>query len=85
MAKLVKCRHCGARIAATAKTCPQCGGENTPPKPAYKRLWFKILVALIVISFIQDLVNPRERTNVTANPKSEEPTSSVTSSVEIQN
>lgn len=58
MAKLVKCKHCGARIAATAKTCPQCGGENTPPKPAYKRLWFKI---------------------------SEEPTSSVTSSVEIQN
>ena len=30
-------------------------------------------------------MNPRERTNVTANPKSEEPTSSVTSSVEIQN
>lgn len=85
MAKLVKCKHCGARIAVTAKTCPQCGGENTPPKPAYKRLWFKILIALIVISFIQDLVNPRERTNVTANPKSEEPTSSVTSSVEIQN
>ena len=46
----------------TAKTCPQCGGENTPPKPAYKRLWFKILIALIVISFIQDLVNPRSTT-----------------------
>ena len=62
MAKLVKCKHCGARIAATAKTCPQCGGENTPPKPAYKRLWFKILIALIVISFIQDLVSPRSTT-----------------------
>lgn len=62
MAKLVKCKHCGARIAATAKTCPQCGGENTPPKPVYKRLWFKILIALIVISFIQDLVNPRSTT-----------------------
>lgn len=62
MAKLVKCKHCGARIAATAKTCPQCGGENIPPKPAYKRLWFKILIALIVISFIQDLVNPRSTT-----------------------
>ena len=84
MAKLVKCKHCGARIAVTAKTCPQCGAENTPPKPAYKRLWFKILIALIVISFIQDLMNPRERTNVTANPESEEPTSSVTSSVESQ-
>ena len=29
-------------------------------------------------------MNPRERTNVTANPESEEPTSSVTSSVESQ-
>lgn len=66
MAKLVKCKHCGARIAATAKTCPQCGGENTPPKPAYKRLWFKILIALIVISFIQDLVNPRSTTTESA-------------------
>lgn len=66
MAKLVKCKHCGARIAATAKACPQCGGENTPPKPAYKRLWFKILIALIVISFIQDLVNPRSTTTESA-------------------
>lgn len=66
MAKLVKCKHCGARIAATAKTCPQCGGENTPPKPVYKRLWFKILIALIVISFIQDLVNPRSTTTESA-------------------
>lgn len=75
MAKLVKCKHCGARIAATAKTCPQCGGENIPPKPAYKRLWFKILIALIVISFIQDLVNPRSTT--TAQPSSETVTSSI--------
>ena len=82
MAKLVKCKHCGARIAATAKTCPQCGGENTPPKPAYKRLWFKILIALIVISFIQDLVNPRDKTNVIASSEGEKPTSSVASSVE---
>lgn len=67
MAKLVKCKHCGARIAVTAKTCPQCGGENIPPKPAYKRLWFKILIALIVISFIQDLVNPRSTTTESAN------------------
>lgn len=84
MAKLVKCKHCGARIAATAKTCPQCGGENTPPKPAYKRLWFKIFIALIVISFIQDLVNPRDKTNVAASSESEKPTSSVASSVKTE-
>ena len=68
----------------TAKTCPQCGGENTPPKPAYKRLWFKILIALIVISFIQDLVNPRDKTNVAASSESEKPMPSAASSAKAE-
>lgn len=79
MAKLVKCKHCGARIAATAKTCPQCGGENTPPKPAYKRLWFKILMVMFVLSFIMDLVSPRNKTDTAASSEIEKPTSSVAS------
>ena len=32
--KMVTCKHCGAEIAAGAKTCPQCGGKNK--KPFYK-------------------------------------------------
>lgn len=28
MAKLVKCKSCGAEIAKNAKTCPQCGAKN---------------------------------------------------------
>lgn len=84
MAKLVKCKHCGARIAATAKICPQCGGENTPPKPAYKRLWFKILMVMFVLAFIMDLVSPRNKTDTAASPESEKPTSSVASSVKAE-
>ena len=45
--KIVICKHCGAEIAASAKTCPKCGGKNK--KPIYKRVWFWILIALIVL------------------------------------
>ena len=45
--KMKTCKHCGAEIAASAKTCPNCGGKN--PKPIYKRVWFWILIAIIVI------------------------------------
>lgn len=84
MAKLVKCKHCGARIAATAKTCPQCGGENTPPKPVYQRFWFKAIAVMFVLAFIMDLANPRDKTNVVASSESEKRTSSVTSSVKTE-
>lgn len=84
MAKLVKCKHCGAKIAATAKTCPQCGGENTSPKPIHQRLWFKIIAVMFVLAFIMDLVSPRDKTNVAASSESEKPTSSDASSVKVE-
>ena len=84
MAKLVKCKHCGTRIAATAKTCPQCGGENTPPKPVYQRFWFKAIAVMFVLAFIMDLVNPRDKTNVAASSGREKPTSSVASSIKAE-
>lgn len=84
MAKLVKCKHCGARIAATAKTCPQCGGENTPPKPVYQRFWFKAIAVMFVLAFIMDLVNPRDKTNVAASSESEKPMPSATSSAKAE-
>lgn len=49
-AKMTTCKHCGAEIAAGAKTCPKCGGKNK--KPIYKRPWFIVLIALIVIGAI---------------------------------
>lgn len=45
--KMTICKHCGAEIAAGAKTCPKCGGKNT--KPVYKRVWFWILIAALVL------------------------------------
>ncbi len=45
--KMTICKHCGAEIAAAAKTCPKCGGKNT--KPVYKRAWFWILMAVLVL------------------------------------
>lgn len=48
--KMVTCKHCGAEIAASAKTCPQCGGKNK--KPIFKRPWFIALIAVIIIGAI---------------------------------
>lgn len=45
--KMTTCKHCGAEIAASAKTCPSCGGKNK--KPIYKRVWFWILIAVLVL------------------------------------
>lgn len=45
--KMTICKHCGAEIAAGAKTCPKCGGKNT--KPFYKKVWFWILIAVLVL------------------------------------
>lgn len=45
--KMVTCKHCGAEIAASAKTCPQCGGKNK--KPFYKNPLLIVLVVVIII------------------------------------
>lgn len=45
--KMKICKHCGAEIAKSAKICPVCGGKN--PKPIYKRVWFWILVIIVLI------------------------------------
>ena len=46
--KMTTCKHCGAEIAASAKTCPHCGGKNK--KPIYKRVWFWGLIAVVVLA-----------------------------------
>ena len=48
--KIIPCKACGKEIAATAKTCPECGAKNE--KPFYKRGWFiflAIVAAIIVV------------------------------------
>ena len=41
------CKSCGAAIAKNAKTCPGCGAKNK--KPIYKKVWFWILIAVVVL------------------------------------
>lgn len=45
--KILKCKTCGADIAANAKLCPSCGAKNK--KPVYKRVCFWILISILVI------------------------------------
>lgn len=49
-AKMITCKHCGAQIAKSAKTCPNCGGKNK--KPIYLRAWFIVLVVLVLLGVI---------------------------------
>ena len=46
MAKIVKCKTCGADMASNAKSCPGCGGKNK--KQIYKKWWFWVLVIIII-------------------------------------
>ena len=48
--KLTQCKSCGAEIAKSAKTCPQCGAKNK--KPIYKRWWLWALVIVFVIGLV---------------------------------
>lgn len=61
MNKMTKCKSCGGDIASSAKRCPSCGAKNK--KPIYKRVWFWILVVVLLIAifgFIASKVNPSD-------------------------
>ena len=61
MSKMTKCKSCGGDIASSAKRCPSCGAKNK--KPIYKRVWFWILVVVLLIAifgFIASKVNPSD-------------------------
>ncbi|MBQ9045334.1 MAG: zinc ribbon domain-containing protein [Oscillospiraceae bacterium] len=45
--KMTTCSHCGAEIAASAKTCPKCGAKNK--KPIYKKWWFYLIVVAVIV------------------------------------
>lgn len=67
-AKMVTCKHCGNEIAASAKTCPKCGGKNK--KPIYKRGWFIALVVIIVLGAIGSMGNSGSDTTTGTNNNS---------------
>lgn len=47
--KLIECKVCGKEIARNAKVCPNCGAKNKVP--IYKKIWFWIILVLLVIGF----------------------------------
>jgi len=47
MEKMKKCDACGAEIAKSAKSCPQCGAKNK--KPVFKKWWFWVIIVLVAI------------------------------------
>lgn len=46
MAKIIKCKTCGADMASNAKSCPGCGAKNK--KPFYTKVWFWVLVLFVI-------------------------------------
>lgn len=44
MAKIVKCKTCGAQIAKTAKVCPKCGAKSKKKTP-----WFAWLIGFFLL------------------------------------
>lgn len=53
--KIVVCRNCNAQIAKKAKICPSCGVKNK--KPFYKRVWFILLIIILVLGAISSIVS----------------------------
>ncbi len=45
--KIIKCKSCGNDVSSNAKSCPNCGEKNK--KPLFKKWWFWLIIALIVI------------------------------------
>ncbi|MCQ2488878.1 MAG: zinc ribbon domain-containing protein, partial [Clostridia bacterium] len=58
---MIACKSCGASIAKSAKACPSCGAKNK--KPIYKRAWFIILMAIVVIAIIASIAGGSDDTN----------------------
>lgn len=44
------CKSCGNPLSGKETICPMCGTENKISKPIYKKWWFIVLVAIVVIS-----------------------------------
>ena len=65
MSKLKNCKSCGEEINGKAVVCPKCGVKVT--KPIYKRTWFVVLVAIIVIAVIASNGNNDSSVNDTFN------------------
>lgn len=58
MAKMTNCKACNAEIASSAKICPNCGAKVK--KPFYKKVWFWLIIAVVVIVALVSLGGGKE-------------------------
>lgn len=59
MSKLCKCKACGAEIAKSAKTCPQCGAKNKRKHPVLGVLLL-LLGILLIAAALGDSDSPEK-------------------------
>lgn len=52
--KLTPCKACGAEISTSATRCPQCGHRG-PSQVSWERIAIAVIVALLVILFIEPI------------------------------
>ena len=62
--KMIKCKTCGADIAASARVCPACGAKNS--KPIYKRWWFWVIAVIFLFSIVPGKSNSQTATEKTS-------------------
>lgn len=61
MAKLIKCKGCGADLYSGAKVCPQCGKKNKKPVGL---IIIAIIILLIIISVISGKIKSKNEKKV---------------------
>lgn len=74
LAKLKKCKTCGAELAKSAKTCPACGARQK------KKTWIFILVAVVVVlAFLASSSGNRKKDSAADTTMSNVPTAAADS------
>ena len=53
--KIRVCKNCNNPLPEKATVCPSCGAKNK--KPIYKKWWFWLIIALIVIGAALSLIH----------------------------
>ncbi|MGI6193202.1 MAG: Ltp family lipoprotein [Christensenellales bacterium] len=50
--KMTNCAKCGAEISESSDTCPYCGAKKKQPYSIFKKWWFWVVAAVLVIAII---------------------------------
>ena len=80
--KMKKCSACGADIAASAKSCPQCGQKNK--KPFYKKPWVIVVVVILLIAIMNSGNGESDTKTTSSNTKTEAEAQTQTQSEQVE-